>query len=83
MNFFFGTSILASYSFKLFRDVSFSVNKCLLSNPFGRHFVLVRISHLNIVTKNVIKGYFNEVIPVRSDSLASIPSKNSLPKVKS
>ena len=44
--------------FKLLSNISLSTNKSLLTYPCFRHFILVSISHLNIIPKHIIKANF-------------------------
>ena len=54
---------------QLLRDVAFSLCKRLLSNPRLRHLVLIRIAHLDVVAKHVVKANL-EAWNARSVTLA-------------
>ncbi len=44
--------------FQLGCDVAFGVDECLLSNPFGGHFVAVCVGDFDVVAEHVVVAYF-------------------------
>ena len=40
---------------QLLGNVALGLGKRLLANPFGRHVVLIRVAHLNIITEDIVE----------------------------
>ena len=53
----FGAQNLLFIFLQFLRDVALGLCQCLLAHPVGRHLVLVRIAHLQIVAKHIVVTY--------------------------